>query len=544
MSDTPQRKPKAATTVGVAGIILMASNLLSRILGLVRDAVIGAMFGTTLHTDAYVISFRIPDLIFYLVAGGAFSSALIPVFTEYLTKDDEEGAWETFSTVATVIGSVVIGLVALVFIFAEPLTPLLAWGKPSEIFPEVAFMGRILLPAQIFFLIGSLCFATLYSKKQFVVPGLGPNLYNLCIIFGAVWLSQFVSPGVIGMCWGALIGAFLGNVIVPVLAVRRVGMKFRPSFNVRHPGASKVFRLMIPVIFGLSLPQVLAFLNNWLCNHYPKGTNTAIDYANKLQQAPVAVFGMAMALAAFPALAEFWTKNERKAFVVQFTRTLTTTAYLCLPIAAVMLTVPDEIVRIFFERGKFTPESTALTAPLLQAFAVGLLGWSLAPIVMRGFYATQETVKPIVIGTIATAFYLAFGFVIKFTGMPAYTVALSSSITGILLVWSLLASLKKRIPEFEIGPVLGSVGRTLCAAALFGALMWGGVQGFHAIGQPFGILGRLGWFGICFILAGWAFYLATKAMKMPEAAIIERAVGRLDKRGKTPQEPPKDEAAP
>lgn len=521
----------------------MASNLLSRVLGLVRDAVIGAIFGTTLLSDAYVISFRVPDLIFYLVAGGAFSSALIPVFTEYLTKNDEQGAWETFSVVATVIGAVVLGLVTLVFIFAEPLTPLLAWGKDPAVFPHVAHMGRILLPAQIFFLIGSLCSATLYSKRQFVVPGLGPNLYNICIILGAVWISQFVSPGVVGMCWGALIGAFVGHVVVPLVAMRGVGMKYRPSFNTRHPGAAKVFRLMIPVIFGLSLPQVLAFLNNWLCNHYPKGTNTAMDYANKLQQAPVAVFGMAMALAAFPALAEFWTKSEKKAFVAQFTRTLTTTSYLCLPIAAVMLTVPDEIIRIFFERGRFTAESTALTAPLLQAFAVGLLGWSLAPIVMRGFYATQETVKPIVIGTIATAFYLAFGFVIKFTGLPAYTVALSSSITGILLVWSLLASLKKRIPEFEFQPVLSSVGKTLSASALFGALMWGGVQGFHAIGQPFGILGRLGWFGICFILAGWAFYLLTKAMKMPEASIIERTVGRLDRRGRASLEPP-NEAAP
>lgn len=514
----------------------MASLFLSRVLGLIRDAVIAHQFGTTLMTDAYTISFRVPDLIFYLVAGGAFSSAMIPVFSEYLSKDDDEGAWQTFSIVATIMGTIVVLLVAGIFLAAEHFTPLLAVDKPKEIYDEITLMGRILLPAQIFFLFGSLSFATLYSKKEFTVPGLGPNLYNICIILGAVFISHLVNPSVAGMCWGALIGAFLGNVLVPLWAMRKVGLKYTPSFNFRHPGAAKVFKLMLPVIFGLSLPQVLAFFNNWLSNHYTDGTNTAMDYANKLQQAPIAIFGMSMALAAFPTLSQFWAKSELKLFAAQFTKTLTTTAYLCLPIAAMMIAVPDEIIRIVFQRGNFTAESTALTAPLLQALAVGILGWSLAPVVMRGFYATQQTLTPIVIGTGATVVFIGGGLAVKYSGQPAFVLALVGSLTGILLVGTLLAALKKRLPELEFGPILSTLGKTVAASAVFGLLMWLGVAGYHQLGQPGGLTLRLVSFGLTFIVAGWGYYLCTKMLKMSEAATIERAAGRLNRRRRTADE--------
>lgn len=507
----------------------MASILLSRILGLVRDAVIAHQFGTTVLTDAYTISFRVPDLIFYLVAGGAFSSALIPVFSEYLSRDDEDGAWQTFSIVASIMGTIVVLLVVAMFLAADAITPLLAVDKPKEIFDEVSLMGRILLPAQIFFLFGSLAFATLYSKKEFTVPGLGPNLYNLCIIFGAVVISHWVNPSVAGMCWGALIGAFLGNVLVPLWAMRRVGMKFSLSYDYRHPGALKVFKLMLPVIFGLSLPQVLAFFNNWLSNHYGPGTNTAMDYANKLQQAPIAVFGMSMALAAFPTLSEFWAKSERKHFTAQFTKTLTTTSYLCLPIAAMMIAVPDEILRIVFERGNFTAASTALTAPLLQGLAIGILGWSLAPVVMRGFYATQQTLVPIIIGTCATVIFIGGGLAVKHSGQSAFVLTLVGSGTGIILVGALLIALKQRVNELEFGPILGSIGKTILASAVFGGLIWLGVYGFHQLGQPGGFAGRLLSFGFCFIVAGWGYYLASKVLKMPEASTIERAAAKLNR---------------
>jgi putative peptidoglycan lipid II flippase len=541
LSSASEPRKKAGHTVARAGIIVMASIMLSRVLGLVRDAVIASQFGTTVLTDAYTISFRVPDLIFYLVAGGAFSSALIPVFSEYLSKDDEDGAWKTFSVVATIMGTLVVLLVTAMFLAADAITPILAVDKPKEIFDEVTLMGRILLPAQIFFLFGSLSFATLYSKKEFTVPGLGPNLYNICIILGAIFISHWVNPSVAGMCWGALIGAFLGNVLVPLWAMRRVGMKFSFSYDFRHPGALKVFKLMLPVIFGLSLPQVLAFFNNWLSNHYGAGTNTAMDYANKLQQAPIAIFGMSMALAAFPTLSEFWAKSELKLFTAQFTRTLTTTAYLCLPIAAMMIAVPDEIIRIVFERNNFTAASTALTAPLLQALAVGILGWSLAPVVMRGFYATQQTIVPIVIGTGATVIFIGGGLTVKYSGQPAFVLALVGSITGILLVGALLVALKKRVSDLEFGPILTSLFKTILASAVFGAIMWVGVFGFHQLGEPGGFVGRLLSFSLCFIIAGWGYYLASKVLKMPEAATIERAASRLN-RGKKNEPESTDEA--
>src|SRR5688572_6156218 len=190
---------------------MMLSLLLSRVLGLVRDAVMSGMFGQDIYTDAYTVSFMVPDLLFFLLAGGALSSAFIPVFSEYLHTDREDDAWTVFSVVTSVMTLALVALIGAAWIFAEPLSRAIAPGdKMTEVMPLITYMSRILLPAQLAFFIGGIMFGTLYARQVFSVPGLGPNIYNLGIIFGAVALSAFFNPGVIGMSCGALIGAVLG----------------------------------------------------------------------------------------------------------------------------------------------------------------------------------------------------------------------------------------------------------------------------------------------------------------------------------------------
>ncbi len=268
-----------------------------------------AKFGLNGTTDAYRLAFAVPDAIFFLVAGGALSSAFIPVFSSFLHTDKEDEAWELFNVVVTVMSIAVIVLVGVAWIFAPTLISHYAAGKDPSLFPLIVRMTRIILPAQFAFFIGGLMIGTLYARQRFVMPGLAPNIYNIGIILGAFVFSMFVTPGIVGMSWGALFGAFAGSLLLPLWAVYRLGGRYRPSLNVRAPGVKKVFALMLPVVLGLSLPAVYGLIMQSLASKYPEGINTAVDLANRLMQAPLGVFGQSLALAAFPALSQFFAQK-------------------------------------------------------------------------------------------------------------------------------------------------------------------------------------------------------------------------------------------
>jgi putative peptidoglycan lipid II flippase len=507
----------------------MGSIFLSRVIGLIRDAIVSAQFGQNDMTDAYVAAFRIPDLIFYLVAGGALSSAFIPVFSEKIAKGLDDEAWDIFSAVACIMLAVVSTLVILAMIFAPELTRLIAGGKDPELFAHIAMMGRILLPAQICFFLGSLIFAALYSKGEYTVPGLGPNLYNIGIIFGAIVISQFVTPGVAGMCWGALIGAFVGNILVPIWALPRVGVKFKASFNYRNPGVQQVFKLMLPVILGLSLPSVFMIILTRFGSYFADGVNTAIENANKIQMAPLGVFGMSLALAVFPKLSQTWALGDKGAFKDLLVGTLNSTTYLAIPSAAVMIAVPDQVIRLLLERGAFTVESTLRTAPILQAFAVGLLFWCLQPVLMRAYYSTQDTKTPVIMGTICTAIFVLLCWLVMVLGLPYPYLALAGSATALVLVVMMMATLSSRLDGLDLRLILGPFAKCAAASLLLAGTMMGTFFAFTSAGSPGGGLGQAAAFFFSFLVGSWLYYGATKLMGMKEANVVERAMGRLTK---------------
>ena len=243
---------------GAAGLMMVAI-LASRLLGLVRNAVISHHLGQKGLADVYYGAFQIPDLLFYLIAGGALSSAFIPVFTEHITKGEEAKAWHIFSTVMTVMFIVVSGFILVGEIYTEQLVRLVNWGFDDEQVRLCVPLTRIVLPAQLCFFMGGILMGSQQSRKQFLYPALGPIIYNVGIIFGGVVLYRWL--GMAGFCWGALVGAVAGNFGLQWWAVARSGMRFKPSLAARHPDVVKVWKLMLPVILGVALPQVSIWIN-------------------------------------------------------------------------------------------------------------------------------------------------------------------------------------------------------------------------------------------------------------------------------------------
>ncbi len=521
------QKTSKAPNVAKAGGIMVASLLLSRVLGLVRDFIIAGMFGADPNTDAYRLAFSVPDLLFFLISGGALSSAFIPVFSEYWHTQREEDAWKVFSGVTTIMSAIVLGFIVVAWIFATPLSQMIAPGANADSVAMIAYMSRILLPAQFAFFIGGLMFGTLYARQVFTVPGLGPNVYNIGIILGAVVLSGIVTPSVSGMSWGALVGAAIGNLLIPFFVLRKMGVQFKPSFDTSHPGVRKVFKLMLPVVLGLSLPGVFGLIMQAFGSYYPAGTNTVLDYSNKLMQAPLGVFGSSLAIAVFPALSQFFAQKEMDKFRRQLDTTLRTVMYLTVPVSVIMFVMAPQLSAAMYLHGKFTSEAAMRVADCLRFFSIGIWAWCLHPVLMRAFYSIQDTVTPVVLGTLCTGLFFALLLTLRNTALGYLALPLASSIAAISLVLMMAVVLAPKIGGMDIKNLVVTVGKCVVGSIAVGIA--GAVVAYSPISDA--IWGKkLPTLGVTFLalmVASWGYFFLTKALKMPESEWVDRALSKV-----------------
>ncbi len=506
---------------------MMASLFGSRFLGILRDAIMAHQFGRNAVTDSYTLAFMVPDLLFFLIAGGALSSAFIPVFSEYLHTGRKSEAWRVFNSVATLMTAGLLVFIGLSFAFAPQLVAIVVSKEKAEYFPLITHMSRILLPAQLAFFIGGLMFGTLYAHQRFSIPGLGPNIYNIGIIFGALVISQFVQPGIVGMAWGGLIGAFMGNIIIPIFPMLKLGGTIRPSFDTKHEGVRKVFRLMLPVVLGLSLPGVYAIImRNFGSQFKADGIVTSLELANKLMQAPLAMFGQSFAIAIFPALSQFYAQKKMDMFRDQVERSIRTTLYITIPIAVFMAVFALEIVNLLFGYGKFKESDPSSVVQCLQLFCLGIPAWCLHPILMRAYFSSQNTVKPIVQGTITTFVFILLCLVLKQTPLEWRALPLASSIAAMFLVGLMLSAMKKDLGGLNLGRIGEAVGQCLLAAlAVTAALV------LVAVLLPGGLAFESVWLTLIRLLSGFVvtagvYGFLTKRMGMPETVTLDKAMAK------------------
>jgi putative peptidoglycan lipid II flippase len=520
----------ASKGVAKASWIMVGSLFLSRVLGIIRDAIIAGMFGRSAMTDAYGLAFQVPDLLFFLISGGALSSAFIPVFSEYWHTDRKKDAWKVFSAVMTIMCLVITIFIGFSFVFAEALAARLSPGKVgTDSFQWIVTMSRILLPAQFAFFIGGIMMGTLYARRVFSIPGLGPNIYNIGIILGAVVISHFVSPGVYGMCIGATIGAFIGNIVIPFFVIRKMGLEFSPTLSFQHEGTKKVFRLMLPVVLGLSLPGVFAMIMRGFGSYFPAGVNTALDYGNKLMQAPLGVLGQSIAIAVFPVLTQFYAQKKMDLFRNQLEETLKSVLYMSVPVSIILGVMSQQVVAAIFQHGLFTLDDTKQTAEIFRYFSFGIWAWCLHPILMRAFYSIQDTITPIVIGTVTTFVFIGMVYGLKsqfgYLAMP-----IAGSVAPIIMVIAMGSMIKTKIGGFDIKSMGMTLGKSafggIGAFIVSGLVAWTPVASKVENSKLFTIF-TVFFGGLC---AMWAYYGITKKLNMPETARLDRAMEKINRK--------------
>ena len=419
---------KTRQQIGLAAIIVGGGILLSRFMGLFRVKLISLFFGATQESDLYFAAFVIPDFINYMLAGGYFSITLIPFLAKYFEKDEEDG-WRFFSTVFFWVAISICALTFSAFLFAPKLARVAAPGLSPQALSRLAFFLRIILPAQVFFLCGSCLSAILFMRKQFFVPAMVSIVYNLFIIIGGVLLR---ARGMEGFCWGVLVGSFIGNFLLPLLAVKfGGGLSFRWTFF--HPGLKKYILVALPLMIGQSITVVDEQFVRIFGSLAGVGAISWLSYARQIMMVPVSVVAQAAGMASYPFMAELFVKNDLYRFNKTINSALQNVMTLLVPLSIWMILAAEPTIRLIFQQGRFGVSDTAHTARLLQVLLICVFCWGYQQVLSRAFYARLDTLTPAVLGTVMTLLMIP---VYYFLSVRAGALGVAGASAGSLFLYS------------------------------------------------------------------------------------------------------------
>ena len=444
--------------VGIASALMMASVLLSRVIGLFREVVIAYTGGAGASVDAYQVAFVIPEMLNHAVASGFLSVTFIPIFSRYLSQNREEEGWRIFSFILNGFGGLLIILIAGAVVFAPRLVALIAPGlRDPQTVAGAVYMTRIVLPAQFFFFAGGMFMAVQFAKERFFLPALAPLIYNLGIITGGVLLGPKI--GMAGFSWGVLAGAFVGNFAIQYLGAMKIGLRYRVIFDFTHPDFRKYVFLTLPLMVGLTMTFSTEFFLKFFGSYLPPGNIASLNYGLRVMLILVGFFGQAVGVATFPFLARLSVEDRMD----EMNRLLSTTLrYLSLviPISALMIVLRNEVVMILFQRGRFDAAATSLTAHVLLFLMIGAFAFSAQTVVVRGYYAVQNTLFPALFGSAAVLLSIPL-YIAGMTVMGVGGVALTISLSAILQVALLYVLWNRRSGNPESRRVYIAYGRMM-----------------------------------------------------------------------------------
>jgi len=392
-------RPSHQHTAFSATLLLMSTIMLSRVIGYIREAYIAYAFGAGQQTDAYVAAFTLPDWLNYIVAGGSASITFISIYTRFLAEKRQQDAEKTFSIIITVMTTVlVIGT-----IFAEVFTPQFAgWmfhGFTPEQMQLCVHLTRILLPAQIFFYVGGVVSAVLLSHRLFLLPAFGPLIYSVFIIGGGlIGGRQF---GIASLAYGALFGSIAGPFLINAIGTARVGIVYRPSFEVKNPAFREWVRLSIPLMLGVSLVAA----DDWILRYFASsgiGDIARLNYAKRLFAVPIAILGQATGQATLPFFSRLYGEKKFEEFAATVNASVYRITAASLLLTGWMMAIAVPLIDLVYRRGRFTFTDSQSTGLYFFWFSLSLALWSSQALYARAFYASGNTLTPMVASSLIT----------------------------------------------------------------------------------------------------------------------------------------------
>jgi putative peptidoglycan lipid II flippase len=459
-------------SAGVVG----AATLTSRVLGLVRDQALAYYFGASNAMDAFYVAYRIPNLMRDLFAEGAMSAAFVPAFTRRLTTDGREIAWRLGNQLINAL-VVITGILVLAgIILAEPLTQLFAGdfsAVPGKLELTVA-MTRVMLPFLILASIAAACMGMLNSLQRFFTPALSPAMFNISVILSTLLLVPLMPrvglEPIMAIAIGVLVGG-VGQIVVQYRSLRREGFRFHVTLNPRDRGLREILGLMGPGTIAGAAMQINLVVNTILATGQGPGAVSWLTYAFRLMYLPIGVVGVSIATVALPVMARHAALNEFDRMRQTISRGLRLMLMLMVPATIGLIVMSEPIVRLIFERGRFTPADTQATALALVCYAPGIVGYSVVRFVVPSFYALGTSLTPAFVSVGSVGLNIVLNLIlVRVLGYQG--LALGTSIAALTSAAVLLMLLRERLNGLEGTKLADSFIRITVAAALMGAAVW------------------------------------------------------------------------
>ncbi len=467
-----QRASTRAT--GIVGMAILCS----RVLGLIREMVFAGLFGAGRNLDAFLMAFRLPNLLRDLFAEGALSTAFITTFSKKIAVEGNESAWRLANKVATLTAVFMSAVTLLGIIFAPQLVDLLTWGSWSADKTALTILlTRIMWPFMLLVSLAALVMGILNAKHVFGPPAMASSYFNLGSIIGGVAIGWWLDPhfgarSLIGLAIGTLIGG-AWQLMGQFPSLRRVGYKYRADFQWRDEGMRTVLTLMAPAVIAASAVQVNVLINSGFAASLGNGPVSWLNIAFRLMQLPLGIFGVAIGTVTLPLVSKSAAVGDMDEFRTILARGMRLAFLLTIPSAIGLAMLASPIISVIYQHGRFTAEMTQQTAGALQLYAVGLVSYAVLKVLTPAFYAIGHRNTPMVVSFLAIGTNLFLNWLFTFRlGWGHRGLAFSTSLVATINFVLLYALMRRHTRRLETRQLLIGLGKICVAGALLALVCW------------------------------------------------------------------------
>ncbi len=520
-----------------------AAVMLSRVLGLGREIMFAGLFGGSRWMDCFYLAFKVPNLLRDLFAEGALSQAFVTTFSKKVKSDGPENAWVLANRVMT-LAAIFMSFVTLLGIFLAPwivelLTLLSRSGTTEreyniEEILLIVEMVRIMYPFIALVSLSALVMGMLNARNIFGMPALASCFFNIGSMAGGAAIGYWMDPewgprSLVGFAWGVVIGGF-AQLVCQFPALRSVGYRFAANFKWNDPGVRQILKLMVPAVIAASVTQVNVVVNAMFAYGVGEGAVSWLNYAFRLMQLPIGVFGVAVATVTLPALSRAAIGGIGDDFRPTLAKGLKLVMFLVFPATVGLVVLAGPIISLLYERGEFDPLDRLATAAALQAYGYGLLFYAGLKVLQPAFYAIEKRWLPMIASLMALGVNFGCNYLFVFVFRWGHeSLALTTSIVASMNFIFLYLAMRRFAGDIGTKDLMVAFVKIGTAAAVMGAVCFAANRYLFADLDDMLLVRKALYLGAVMAVAGGAYFSMAKLLRVDEVAEMLALVKRRTK---------------